>query len=227
VTGYWQQIEVPPAPVAIIGVDLGQTMDYTAISVVEQLLTTGKPTYEVRHLERVRGKPYTDVARDLAMLVTRMRRERPRLNLTLVYDRTGVGIGVGDILDEAGIDAPLVPILIHGGQKVTRDGSIMKVPKADLVSAIAITLQDRRLRTAPTLALASTLVKEMTTFRVTHNPNTAHESFAAWRENDHDDLLLSVSMAVWLGERDSGRFEFMEANSDLGIALSAFGLAPF
>ncbi len=30
---------------------------------------------------------------------------------------------------------------------------------------------------------------------------TAHDSYEAWREGDHDDLVLSVAMACWAGER--------------------------
>ena len=29
------------------------------------------------------------------------------------------------------------------------------------------------------------------------NLKTAHDSYEAWREGDHDDLVLSVGMAVW------------------------------
>ncbi len=30
---------------------------------------------------------------------------------------------------------------------------------------------------------------------------TAHDSYEAWREGDHDDLMLSVALACWAGER--------------------------
>jgi hypothetical protein len=29
------------------------------------------------------------------------------------------------------------------------------------------------------------------------NPQTAHDSYEHWREGDHDDLVLSVSMGAW------------------------------
>jgi hypothetical protein len=33
---------------------------------------------------------------------------------------------------------------------------------------------------------------------------TGHESPEAWRERDHDDLVLAVALAVWCGERCGG-----------------------
>ena len=32
-----------------------------------------------------------------------------------------------------------------------------------------------------------------------------HDSYGAWREKAHDDLVLAVAMAVWVGEHAAGR----------------------
>ena len=40
----------------------------------------------------------------------------------------------------------------------------------------------------------------MQNFRVTIDPHTAHDSYSHWRENQHDDLLLSLAMLLWWGE---------------------------
>ena len=45
------------------------------------------------------------------------------------------------------------------------------------------------------------LQPELQTFRVKVNALTAHESFEAWRERDHDDLVLAVACAIWWGEQ--------------------------
>jgi hypothetical protein len=57
------------------------------------------------------------------------------------------------------------------------------------------------LKIAPALREAKTLTKELQTFRVKVSLAKANESFEAWRERDHDDLVLAVAMAVWLAER--------------------------
>ena len=33
------------------------------------------------------------------------------------------------------------------------------------------------------------------------DPLTAHDSYGAWREKEHDDLVLAVALACWYGER--------------------------
>jgi hypothetical protein len=33
------------------------------------------------------------------------------------------------------------------------------------------------------------------------NIATGHDSYEAWREGDHDDLVLAVALACWTGER--------------------------
>ena len=43
------------------------------------------------------------------------------------------------------------------------------------------------------------LVKELLNFRVKINISTAHDSYEAWREGDHDDLVLSVALSCWSG----------------------------
>ena len=37
--------------------------------------------------------------------------------------------------------------------------------------------------------------------KVKINIATGHHSYEAWREGDHDDLVLAVAMACWCGER--------------------------
>ncbi len=51
------------------------------------------------------------------------------------------------------------------------------------------------------MTLADTLKRELLTFRVKINIATSHDSYDAWREGDHDDLVLAVAMACWCGER--------------------------
>jgi hypothetical protein len=62
-------------------------------------------------------------------------------------------------------------------------------------------MQNGQLKIADALALKDTLVKELLAFRVKINISTAHDSYEHWREGDHDDLVLSVALACWAGER--------------------------
>jgi len=74
------------------------------------------------------------------------------------------------------------------------------VPKKELVASLQVLLQTRRLKVAKTLPEAATLVRELETFRVKVT-EAANETFGAWREGQHDDLVLAVALAAWMGER--------------------------
>ena len=49
--------------------------------------------------------------------------------------------------------------------------------------------------------LAQVFREELINFRVKINLKTAHDSYEAWREGEHDDLVLSVALAAWFAER--------------------------
>jgi hypothetical protein len=74
------------------------------------------------------------------------------------------------------------------------------VPKKELVATAQSALQGSRLTIAAKLKEAGTLKKELQNFKVKINIASATESFEAWREGDHDDLVLSCCLAVWFGE---------------------------
>ena len=62
-------------------------------------------------------------------------------------------------------------------------------------------MQNKQLKIAEGMPLSDTLRKELLNFKVRINISTAHDSYEAWREGDHDDLVLAVAMACWCGER--------------------------
>jgi hypothetical protein len=150
----------------------------------------------VRHLERFAlGTSYTDVVKRVAQIVrTPPLRGAPGV---LLIDKTGVGAPVLDSFTHAGIGA--VAITLHGGSSVTRDPQRagFRVPKRDLVTVTQVLLQNRLLLVASGLPEAETLRRELLNFRVKIDPKTAHDSYEHWRESEHDDLVLAVSMAAW------------------------------
>jgi hypothetical protein len=98
-------------------------------------------------------------------------------------------------------DLERYPIIITGGAAVTFDrmtGSY-NVPKRDLVSVTQLALQGGRLLIAQALPLAGLLRAELEGFRA--KPTAAgHETYEA-REGEHDDIVLALAQAVWVGER--------------------------
>ena len=95
-----------------------------------------------------------------------------------------------------------IAVAITGGDTVNRDAAGWRVPKRDLVAALQVAMQRGHLKIARNLRHADTLVHELANFRMTIDPRTAHDSYASWRERDHDDLLLASALAVWWAERN-------------------------
>lgn len=185
-----------------VGLDLGQANDYTALSVLERLKPNGEgneAAYHVRHLERVRNVPYPQIVSKTTEIM-----QSPSLagNAALVVDQTGVGAPVVDLFRQAGLD--LVGVLIHGGDKAAHEGDTWRVPKRDLVGTLQVLFQGGRLKISSKLPMAAILQQELLNFKVKIDPVTAHDSYSAWRDQDHDDLVLSVAMAAWYGEQNAG-----------------------
>lgn len=172
-----------------ISVDLGQAADFTAVSVLETRQGSGI----VNHLERFPlGLSYVDQVNQIKLIhqfVSRLTN-----NPTLIVDFTGVGRPISNYLTDAGLRH--VKISITGGDQEHRDGDEWRVPKRNLVSSFLIALQTGKLKIASGLLESETLIKELQNFKMKINVKTGHDSYEAWREGVHDDLVLSVAMGV-------------------------------
>jgi hypothetical protein len=205
----------------VIGVDLGKLSDFSALALLRWRAVSrepwpdpyepfkpppppqAKPEYEVPTLHRwPLGTAYTEV---LSGLVKFLRLLPPTLTPPLlVVDKTGVGDAVYEMVREAVIRERLpggsVGVTITGGSAVSCHGvGLWRVAKKALVSVLQVLLGTRRLHVAPDLAEAPTLVRELGTFSV-KTTEAGNESFEAWREKDHDDLVLAVALAAWAAE---------------------------
>ncbi len=197
----------------IVGLDLGQAADYSALCVVERSEVIDPidakrklGSYGVRHLHRWKlGTSYVQIVADVAEWGARA----PLPKSPLCVDATGVGRAVTDQFRAAKLPLKLVPITITAGHNATAEpGGGWNVPKKDLVAAMQTLVQSRRFHIAPALPDASILGRELQMFRVKVTP-AGNETFEALREREHDDLVLSVAMACWFGERPAKRFWVM------------------
>ncbi len=167
-----------------------------------------KPEYRVRHLERPPlGTSYVEVVERILELLEALGDKE----LVLAVDTTGVGRPVADMLKAGLLDwlesnrrreITTAWITITGGDSVTKvEGGGLRVPKRDLASAPLVLMQNGQLKIAEGLKLREALERELLNFKVKINISTAHDSYEAWREGDHDDLVLCVALACWAGER--------------------------
>lgn len=197
-----------PAVRYFVGVDLGQVSDFTALAVlerpvvsrVEDVLMRRRPNYALRHLCRLPlGTPYPTVAQSVVSMLG----ASFLTGCTLVVDQTGVGRAVVNMLVDTlqgQVSCTLFPITITAGHEVTAGHSGgLQVPKKELVGTLQLLLQTRRLQVARTLPEAAVLVKELENFRIKITV-ARNEIFESWREGPHDDLVLAVALAAWMGE---------------------------
>ena len=186
----------------LVGLDLGQAADYTALVVIERVeQQKAKPHFHVRHIQRFQlGTSYPVVVERVKSIITQKPLEG---KAQLVVDATGVGAPVVDLLRQAGLSP--VAIMITGGDTVSQEPLVLRVPKRDLVSTLQILLQEGRLKVAESLPEASILVKELLTFQVKITAS-AHDVYGSWREGAHDDLVLAVALGAWAGEKKERPF---------------------
>jgi hypothetical protein len=224
----------PTATGFVVGVDLGQAQDFTAVVVNErcahcpaqpscrnpadQLAALGLGALEamrmmlegmaamggtevVHHrltlLHRFPlGTPYPAIVEGLRRLLWQLppREREPEL----VVDATGVGRPVLDAMRERGLRP--IGVTITGGTDVNkRAPDDWRVPKRILASRLQVVLQSERIKIAAEMPLTPLLVRELEAFRAKISIG-GNETFEAWREQDHDDLVLAAAMAVWGAE---------------------------
>ncbi len=219
-----EAIEVQQAAIErtyTVGVDLGQTIDPTAIAIIEREVVPGifvrqrretgdgtmldmwgrdtskdRSTFVLRHLERLPlGTDYTAQVGYVYSLMG-----RPPLsntpNTALIIDQTGVGRAVFDMFNATGLNP--IGCTITGGENETRSADGWRVAKLQLVSRLQAMLHSGALEIAADLPDLAALKAELQNFRVNFTA-IGNMTFAA-RVGAHDDLVLAVAIALWYAE---------------------------
>jgi hypothetical protein len=198
-----------------VGLDLGQSADYTALAVIHDTFVEPTPGYrhkqlQLRHLERYPLRTsYVEIVDRVTTLLkdealhpweTDERWRSRQTHPTLIVDSTGVGAPVTDLFKQKGMR--FVSVTITGGSRVTTEGTRKyRVPKRDLISGLEVPFHSGELQVAEGLDLWPTLKKELLNFKRKINLKTAHDSYEHWREGDHDDLVLACTLATWYARR--------------------------
>jgi hypothetical protein len=197
----------------IIGCDLGQKSDPTAIVVAETELRPAPPwqppagsllapvprseiVYIIRYLSRLPlGTPYPNVASRIVDIVRGVRDRKPA-SISLYVDATGVGTPVVDILRVALAAEPitLIPATFTHGERFIRDGTGARVGKAFLVSRLQALLQTDRIK-LPKTAEADTLARELMDYEIKVSED-AQDKYGAFKVGSHDDLVTALGLCV-------------------------------
>ncbi len=183
----------------VLGVDLGQAHDFTALVVIER----AGDELHVRHIERLPlATPYPAQVDRIEEVVASPELGR---DVLVAVDGTGVGRAVVDLLRTAlkPHRTPLVAITITGGTAASRMGSRWSIPKRDLIASAQVALQSKTLKIAAGLPTAQVLVDELTAYRVKVSDD-GHDSYGNGRDAPNDDLVLATAIASYAATKKMG-----------------------
>jgi hypothetical protein len=136
----------------VIGLDLGQKQDPTAVVAMELMekikgrdpvtwAWISERKWIVRKAERLElGRRYDDVVGEMRWLANKLAWKGREV--TMVVDATGVGAPVVESLERSGIQAAVKPVSITGGARAhAGEGNLWHVPRRDLVDGIRVMLE--------------------------------------------------------------------------------------
>lgn len=200
-------------PRLISGLDLGKVADFSALACVERS-SAPRPTSKRRYQYSLRWLETWELGTKYSAIIAGVKdrfESAPLRWSPLAVDYTGVGTAVVEQIQAAKVQARLNPVLITSGHQISRPEETKErawhVPKKELVSTLLVLLEAGLLRWASpgdrgALRLIGRFEKELQDFRV-RVTKARNETFGG-EGSQHDDLVLAVSLAVWLGEHLGG-----------------------
>lgn len=213
-----------------VGLDLGQFVDYSAVSVLGRSLAVNRATglplrdsrggavycWDVLGLKRFALRtPYTQVIAEVAKIVARPElKPKPRL----VVDATGVGVACLEMVRRGiqGVDIWGVSITSGESWRMVRMGGagfLLHAAKVQVTGALREVLESGRLKIAKTkdgqpIPGADVLKRELADFKVKLT-QAANETFGA-DSGSHDDMVLSIALPIWAGSLPIGPMRMRE-----------------
>ena len=206
----------------VVGVDLGKRIDYTAVSVIEHVRVPIPDEWEVNEVKAtirqkvterftVRGLQRLPLGMDYPIQAERITEllSRPPLRgfADMVVDDTGVGAPVADEFEKRWAVKPVRATLTGTSLEVNRLGPRrFTVPKLEIVSHLDARLNNGELIFAEGLSDSEALRDELANFQQ-HISAAGRPSFEA-RGSAHDDIVLSIGLALWwcIEKRKRNRF---------------------
>ena len=206
-----------------VGLDLGQSRDFSALVVAERVHVIVPPSedvlpldayayeghnvvdeYHVRHVQTWRlGTPYDAVVDDVATL---MQTPAFRSRAVLCFDATGVGGAVSDLLNAAyrqgrlGDNRPKRFNLVAGFSNGSREKGGYStgggsVHKGDLVARLVRLHETGRIEVVAGLPGSEDLVKQLRAFRLKQNARTGNVTYEAAHEGQGPNTLEVAARA--------------------------------
>lgn len=198
----------------VVGVDIGQKYDLTAVAVVEHEWRTREGREEDhwlgRHLEGLPlGTPYPQVADRLTEVVGNVKERKRKFrqplpwggyevrtvtsSVTIYVDATGVGQLVVDEMSSCGLN-PIAVYFTYGDKRTEEGWSGVKLGKAWLVSRLQTLLQGGRIH-LPNTQETQSLARELLEYEIRVSED-ANDRYGAFKVSTHNDLVTALGLAV-------------------------------
>lgn len=214
-----------------LGLDLGQSVDYSALCVLERVADFEDARTPVKHFVRhvkrwPLGTRYTDVTEDVVTNFVENEdlhigggelleeRESPgsgqaREKPLLVIDASGVGAAVRDeLLRTHGMNGHnLKAVIITGGLEENFEKGTYRVPKSRLLERMQVDAMYGMLKIAGGLDLLDTLKAELANIKPRIRADAKYLSYEEIREGTHDDMVLAAALAHWGARKFSRRMK--------------------
>lgn len=191
----------------IVAADLGSAKDPTGITVI---LDERMPVFEgawrlgprqrtLVWADRLREHRYTEIVDHLSAL---LRRAPMAGRARLAIDASGVGRGVSDTLDLAGIQH--VAVQMTAGSSVRQSGKFYNVSKQILITDLATALETGGLKIAADLPMREELLIELESFQTRASASGVQVLDAGGPDN-HADMAVSLAIG-WFASEQLGGF---------------------
>lgn len=195
-------------PKFILGLDLGQSRDHTALTAVDLVYTDHgidpvsmerKRWPKLRLLFAARlplGTDYVLVPSHVKRLIAEIQRRQPfgcdsKVDLDLYIDAAGPGRPIVDLLRAQRMPAHLRSVHLTGGhQAVVHPDGMLTIPRRELVANLRMVCEAANLRVHPGLREWPSLREELLNISLTGGQST------------HDDLAIALALAVWPATRE-------------------------
>lgn len=201
--------------------DLGSENDYAAMGILERIEKVRDPNIPSVNSRPIRTEKIMIVSELHLKYLTRipLKTTYPKIcemiktvienpeyvgDIQLVIDRTGIGLPIMQMMYL--YDLAPIGITITNGNSANGTKHGYNVPKRDIVTALLAAWQSGRFKMPPPekMPIIETLVEELQGFKMKIDQKTGHDSYEAWLEKIHDDLVIAIGLGVWYMDKTQG-----------------------
>ncbi len=214
-------------PQAILGLDLGQSEDPSAMALLLNInqtisphnwIDSTHPCHNTWQLTSTKvfplGTAYTALAQQIHHTLERFKQQHPATPITLLADATGIGRPTLEILYKELTSrggqpkARLEGIVFTAGATHSKTGhpalpvDLFHVPKLDLIETLVQSIESRRLTVIPNLKDRQTLEAQLKSLRYANSRQTGQTTIHVDTNADNPqianaDLVMALAMATW------------------------------